>query len=531
MDDIDLFRAMSGRSSAASSASYGNTSTFVARAVSDSSDGAVFVVLPGESVTSDGGVAVPVKTTQRVVVGDPVQVTLANGSPVVTGVVGGGDRTQGSIDAARLLAEEAGSIASAAAGAAEGAAGVASSALESSSRLEESTSKAISEVKKSIGDIESLVWSDSEGVHVSTGGEGGELEGNVLVTALSVLVRYASTVLSSFSGSGVVVYDESGAPRLSVTKDGVLLIGDDGSTEVAHFAEDVQVGAADGKRVVVGDSGVVIMDGESVLGSFMPSAVTVGPADGLHASLTASGFGIYSGESMLSMFGPSTVQLGADSESAIVTMCAGIVAIKYASNRLGIGTSNKPIAMFTESGGYVNVHVNDDDPKNHGALYCADKYAGVFCGNGTDQALGSGAYVAVGMSGGKGYATIRADVLGLLPAGGTSQTNASMSHVAGVLADAKTVALGYGFTLTKSGGTVSCTSENRSISIPGGWGNIDLGTVPEGFRPPGWVVSPNIGNVLVYIEVTSDGAARVVNGNSYTYEGNLSMYACWTAAG
>ena len=113
MDDIDLARALLGSRGATASAAtrsqaaFGQTRTVVGTATSDSSGGRVTVVMPGDSVTSDGEMAVVVATTVSVRSGDSVQVTVANGSPVVTGVIGRGDEVASDVSAAKGAASDA----------------------------------------------------------------------------------------------------------------------------------------------------------------------------------------------------------------------------------------------------------------------------------------------------------------------------------------------------------------------------------------------------------------------------------------
>lgn len=68
--------------------------TLQGTALTDSANGRVTVALRGEAVTGNAEQGVEMGTTVDVRKGDTVIVTVTNGVPVVTGVVGGGDRTQ-----------------------------------------------------------------------------------------------------------------------------------------------------------------------------------------------------------------------------------------------------------------------------------------------------------------------------------------------------------------------------------------------------------------------------------------------------
>ena len=85
----------------------GLTATVVADARSDSFAGKVMVAMPAHVITADGTRDVEAQTTVDVRDGDRVQVTIADKSMVVTGVVGGGDRTKDDVDDAVGKADDA----------------------------------------------------------------------------------------------------------------------------------------------------------------------------------------------------------------------------------------------------------------------------------------------------------------------------------------------------------------------------------------------------------------------------------------
>ena len=86
------------------------TKTIYADATSDSSNGSVKVYIPGMMTTADGETDIELPTTTDVKDGDSVIITLTGGTaahPVVTGVVGGGDRTRVDVDNAVSDASQA----------------------------------------------------------------------------------------------------------------------------------------------------------------------------------------------------------------------------------------------------------------------------------------------------------------------------------------------------------------------------------------------------------------------------------------
>lgn len=114
------------------------TKTIYADAASDSSNGSVRISLSGGVETDDGTDSIEVPTTVDVKEGDSVVVTLTGGTashPVVTGVVGGGDRTQKAVDTAVNDASKAKSDASSAVKTADTASNNAAQALSETKDL------------------------------------------------------------------------------------------------------------------------------------------------------------------------------------------------------------------------------------------------------------------------------------------------------------------------------------------------------------------------------------------------------------
>lgn len=101
MSDVnDLASSLFGTSRA--EVASGGTSTLYGTAATDSSGGSVSVRMGADTLRADGqaGTSVLVPTTADVRAGDTVIVTVSDGHPVVTGVVGSGDRTRADVEAA-----------------------------------------------------------------------------------------------------------------------------------------------------------------------------------------------------------------------------------------------------------------------------------------------------------------------------------------------------------------------------------------------------------------------------------------------
>lgn len=106
MSDVnDLASSLFGTSRA--EVASGGTSTLYGTAATDSSGGSVSVRMGADTLRADGqaGTSVLVPTTTDVRAGDTVIVTVVDGHPVVTGVVGSGDRLRTDVDAAAGVAD------------------------------------------------------------------------------------------------------------------------------------------------------------------------------------------------------------------------------------------------------------------------------------------------------------------------------------------------------------------------------------------------------------------------------------------
>ena len=104
MDKYDLAKALFGGGQQSQEA--GSTTVLYGRAAGDSANGRVDVSLNGVTYASEGaGPSIQMDTTTDVRAGETVIVTVVDGHPVVTGVVGSGDRLRTDVDAAAGVAD------------------------------------------------------------------------------------------------------------------------------------------------------------------------------------------------------------------------------------------------------------------------------------------------------------------------------------------------------------------------------------------------------------------------------------------
>lgn len=229
MSDVnDLASSLFGTSRA--EVASGGTSTLYGTAATDSSGGSVSVRMGADTLRADGqaGTSVPVPTTTDVRAGETVIVTVVDGHPVVTGVVGGGDRlrtdvgaaagaarsAQESADSAKASADAATESATTAAATAQAKADTASTAAATAqAKAEDATASANAAGRAAAnaqaaaeaaqGDIDSqqaYFWHDSDGSHVL--GEKDGYRSDVRADGLHVLSAKDSSELAKFTASG-----------------------------------------------------------------------------------------------------------------------------------------------------------------------------------------------------------------------------------------------------------------------------------------------------------------------------------------
>lgn len=207
----------------ASMASVG-TSTYTATATSDSSNGAVDVVL-SDTVTGDGiddSVSVELPTTVSVRKGDTVLVTGYGGevlkSAVVTGDLGGGDRIRDEVD------------------------GIVSATSQ-------------------------YFWTvdGEDGAHVTNIPQEQFLEDpsgpNLLANSNGILLRDGETYLSAFTPSGMAVYDGHG--------------NNDGNMVAGFTANGARIGYQDSANVSITDSGMTFADENGNVAGVMESGADI----------------------------------------------------------------------------------------------------------------------------------------------------------------------------------------------------------------------------------------------------------------
>lgn len=108
MDKYAIAKALFGTSSAPRAQDPGAATVLYGTAAGDSAGGRVSVLLNGVTYASDNaGSAIDMDTTTDVRAGETVIVTVVDGHPVVTGVVGSGDRMRGDVEAAADAAKSA----------------------------------------------------------------------------------------------------------------------------------------------------------------------------------------------------------------------------------------------------------------------------------------------------------------------------------------------------------------------------------------------------------------------------------------
>ena len=173
MDAIDAASFFLGKSpsGAQDSTSPSETHTITGTATSDSADGLVMVDLEGYTVSADDEQSLELPTTVDVKEGDIVQVTLVGGtgkSPIVTGVVGGGDRLSGNVQDAVQTAQDA--------------------------------ADAVAEV----ADVTHYFWHDDDGAHVTTEPDDATTGHNTLIDSNGMYVRDGTTNLAQFTDPTII---------------------------------------------------------------------------------------------------------------------------------------------------------------------------------------------------------------------------------------------------------------------------------------------------------------------------------------
>lgn len=188
MDPIDAATAFLGsydkdRGSMQNSTVQSETHTITGTATSDSADGLVMVDLEGYTISEDDQQSLELPTTVDVHEGDTVQVTLVGGvakSPIVTGVVGGGDRLSGNVQEAVQTAQDA--------------------------------AEAVAEV----ADVTHHFWHDDDGAHVTTEPDDATTGPNTLIDSNAMYVRDGTTNLAQFTDPTIVGETSTGKMNIRI---------------------------------------------------------------------------------------------------------------------------------------------------------------------------------------------------------------------------------------------------------------------------------------------------------------------------
>lgn len=197
------------------------------------------------------------------------------------------------------------------------------------------------------------------------------------------------------------------------------------------------------------------------------------------------------------------------------------------------------IRVFTDEDGQINIYCNDNQPQYHGALMLQRMYAGIFAGDGTSDAAGSGAYVIAGYSSANGgMVTLSADTVGIRDRGNSRQLNIDISQVQDRLGPIQTTtaALGYGYVAVKNPFgivTISPGTTGTATPIQPNWQTLSLGTLPAGYRPQARVVLPCFANGAagtVYADITQEGTVSLVNSGTTAFSERAYFTATYIAA-
>lgn len=257
MDDIDFadsFReSIAGRTGRSS-----KTSTILGTATSDSDGGVVDVRVDGMNIGAGEGGSSRLPTTVTVRKGDRCIITLrgldgTGKTPVVTGVVGGGDRLGDELrdfarsedDVVRLEAEAA-----------------AQAAMDAAQEAQD----AADEAQAAIDATDQHFWSDSNGIHVTTGASDADHGPNLLANSNGTIVRDGTRPLTSMTKSGFIVYDgDSQNVMTSMTRSGFNVYDGESGKPLASMNR----------------GGVSLADGQGhQLAAFTPGSTTFYDSDG-----------------------------------------------------------------------------------------------------------------------------------------------------------------------------------------------------------------------------------------------------------
>lgn len=262
MSDVnDLASSLFGTSRA--EVASGGTSTLYGTAATDSSGGSVSVRMGADTLRADGqaGTLVLVPTTTDVRAGETVIVTVVDGHPVVTGVVGSGDRLRTDVGAAA-------SAASSAQESADSAKASADAATESATTL--------SRTRMLMATCDTDAATAAKAATLATGSL--ELRAGASVTVVFSHANTASAPTLDVGGTGARPLRTNGSASAYWADGQAVVLTYDGtywqvcSTPV--YASTVTVGNPGGSNVRIDSNSVDVRDGTDVTASFQRDGVT-----------------------------------------------------------------------------------------------------------------------------------------------------------------------------------------------------------------------------------------------------------------
>ena len=260
MDKYDLAKALFGGGQQSQESD--STTMLYGRAAGDSANGRVDVSLNGVTYAAEGaGPSISMDTTTDVRAGETVIVTVVDGHPVVTGVVGSGDRLRTDVGAAA-------SAASSAQESADSAKASADAATESATTL--------SRTRMLMATCDTESATAAKAATLASGSL--ELRAGASVTVVFAHANTASAPTLDVGGTGARPLRTNGSASAYWADGQAVVLTYDGtywqvcSTPV--YASTVTVGNPGGSNVRIDSNSVDVRDGTDVTASFQRDDVT-----------------------------------------------------------------------------------------------------------------------------------------------------------------------------------------------------------------------------------------------------------------
>lgn len=262
MDKYDLAKALFSGGQQAQAP--GSATALYGRAAGDSANGRVDVSLNGVTYAAEGaGPSISMDTTTDVRAGETVIVTVVDGHPVVTGVVGNGDRLRTDVGAAA-------SAASSAQESADSAKASADAATESATTL--------SRTRMLMATCDTDAATAAKAATLASGSL--ELRAGASVTVVFSHANTASAPTLDVGGTGARPLRTNGSASAYWADGQAVVLTYDGtywqvcSTPV--YASTVTVGNPGGSNVRIDSNSVDVRDGTDVLSSFGKDKIRLG---------------------------------------------------------------------------------------------------------------------------------------------------------------------------------------------------------------------------------------------------------------